>query len=345
MEALKNIAERILVIQTAFLGDAILTLPMIQKLKENYSWQNIDVISIPSTEDVFLSSPYVDNVIVFDKRKKHKGFRALYKFIRELKINDYSVIYCPHRSFRSALITLGLRVRETYGFDNSSLKSVFKYVTNYNNKHHEVQRNLALTRTESKIHDWKILPKINASDSQIRKVNELLAENMYEESFISIAPGSVWNTKRYPKEYYVRVINLLIERNEKIILLGGYEDKLLCEEIKSQVNNNVINFAGKLTVPETVHLLKQSKLLITNDSAPTHLGMCADIPVLTLYCSTTPDFGFYPYNNKSSILSFDDLKCKPCGIHGHQKCPIKTFDCGYKLLPQNIVNEVQNLMQ
>ena len=56
---------------------------------------------------------------------------------------------------------------------------------------------------------------------------------------------------------------------------------------------------------------------------------CVQIyPVLTIYCSTVPEFGFYPYNKKSSYISFNDLNCKPCGIHGYEKCPIKSFDCG-----------------
>ena len=77
----------------------------------------------------------------------------------------------------------------------------------------------------------------------------------------------------------------------------------------------------------SIALLKHSKILISNDSAPTHLGVCADIPVLTLYCSTVPDFGFYPYNNRSRWLSYADLTCKPCGIHGYEACPLKHFQC------------------
>jgi heptosyltransferase-2 len=342
VEALKT--ERILVIQTAFLGDAILTLPMIQKLKENNTKSDIDILAIPSTEELFLSSPKVDNVIVIDKRKKHKGFRALNKFIGELRTNNYTKIFSPHRSFRSAYITLALGVRDTYGFDNSTIKYAFKYITVYNYKLHEVQRNLALIGEETGDTNWKILPEISVQENQKRKVEELLTENQLTNSFISIAPGSVWKTKRYPKESFVQVIQLLVKRGERVVLIGGRDDELLCNEIQSYFNNKVVSLAGKLAVPETVRLLSKSKLLITNDSAPTHLGMCADIPVLTLYCSTVPVFGFYPYNNKSSVLSFSKLDCKPCGIHGYQKCPLKTFDCGYKLLPEDIVKEAQRLI-
>ena len=72
---------------------------------------------------------------------------------------------------------------------------------------------------------------------------------------------------------------------------------------------------------------------------------CAwDIPVLTIYCSTVPGFGFYPYNNKSKYLSYDKLDCKPCGIHGYRVCPVNSFDCGYKLIPEDILEEVEKML-
>jgi heptosyltransferase-2 len=74
------------------------------------------------------------------------------------------------------------------------------------------------------------------------------------------------------------------------------------------------------------------------------MGMCSDIPVLTLYCSTTSDFGFYPYNAKSSYLSYDDLFCKPCGIHGYDKCPVNTFDCGYLLKPEIVISKIEKML-
>ena len=119
METLKNNSERILVIQTAFLGDAILTLPMIMKLREKYPQSLIDVLAIPATESIFLASPDVDKVFVLDKKGSQKSFKAMNKFIMQIKSNLYTKIYSPHRSFRSGYITLKLGVRESYGFDNS----------------------------------------------------------------------------------------------------------------------------------------------------------------------------------------------------------------------------------
>ena len=344
METLKNTVKRILVIQTAFLGDAILTLPMITRLKQKFSQSIIDVLAIPSTEAIFTTSPDVDNVYIIDKKGKHKSFRAMNKFIKQLRSNLYSTVYSPHRSIRSAYITFKLGAKNSYGFDNSSFKYAYKNIVKYDAKHHEVCRNLTLIGEGSKETGWKSLPQIGFPEEEIKNVMIIFSLNNIEEKFIAVAPGSVWRTKRYPKEYFIELIKKIINIAKSVVLIGGNDDKILCEEIVSHFDNNVVSLAGELKVTETIYLLKFSQLLITNDSAPTHMGMCADIPVLTIYCSTVPEFGFYPYNDKSKFISYNELQCKPCGIHGYHKCPIKTFDCGKKLLPESVFKLVENMI-
>ncbi len=343
MEALNNSKERILVIQTAFLGDALLTLPMLEKLKQKYSSAILDVLAIPATREIFSASSYIDNVIVMDKKGKQKGLRALNKFIRELRKYSYTKIYSPHRSFRSAYITLKLGVRDSYGFDNSNFKYAYKHLIRYEQKYHEVQRNLLLIGENIRGESWKVIPSISFNKEMNKNVNNILLENHIQENFIAIAPGSVWETKKYPKEKYIEVIKLLSGYDEHFVLIGSSEDVKLCDDISSSAGSTVKSLAGKFSVIETIFFLKSAKLLISNDSAPTHMGMCADIPVLTIFCSTVPEFGFYAYNKKSSFLSYDDLECKPCGIHGYRECPIGTFDCANNLLPEKIVQELLEL--
>lgn len=343
MEALNNSKERILVIQTAFLGDALLTLPMLEKLKQKYSSAILDVLAIPTTREIFSASSYIDNVIVMDKKGKQKGLRALNKFIRELRKYSYTKIYSPHRSFRSAYITLKLGVRDSYGFDNSSFKYAYRHLIKYEQKYHEVQRNLLLAGENTEGESWKIIPGICFNNEVKKNVKKILLENHIQENIIAIAPGSVWETKKYPKEKYIEVIKLLSGYDEHFVLIGSNEDVKLCDDISSSAGSTVKSLAGKFSVIETIFFLKSAKLLISNDSAPTHMGMCADIPVLTIFCSTVPEFGFYAYNKKSSFLSYDDLECKPCGIHGYRECPIGTFDCANNLLPEKIVQELLEL--
>ncbi|MCX7797901.1 MAG: glycosyltransferase family 9 protein [Melioribacter sp.] len=332
-----NTGKKILVIQTAFLGDAILTLPMIQKLKEKYNDSMIDVLCIPATSEIFYHSPYVNEVIVYDKKGKQKSLIHLIKLVRKIRNAKYTKIYSPHRSFRTAIIILFSKVKETYGFDNSSLSFVYKYKVHYNKKKHEVERNLNLIGYDTEKNSWRIFPELIFKNEISQKFNNIISD----KKLAAVAPGSVWKTKIYPKEYYKVIIKFLIDTGYFVLLIGGEQDKDLCQEFYMEFKNSSYSFAGMLSPVETISLLKKTSLLICNDSAPTHMGMAARIPTLTIFCSTVPEFGFYPYNPMSDFISYDNLKCKPCGIHGYKNCPIRTFDCGYLLKPEYIIEKLR----
>jgi heptosyltransferase II len=334
--------EKILVIQTAFLGDAVLTLPMIQKLKEKFVNSYLLVLCIPSTRELFAASPFVDECIVYDKRGQQKSFYNFIKMIKLLRSHKLIRIYSPHRSFRSSLISFFSNAGYTFGFDIAHLSFLYKKKIKYVNNHHEVARNLELIDEDVSAERWRILPVIKINEDTEEKIKGLL-DQTNDRKIAAIAPGSVWLTKIYPQEYFVEIVKYLISMNYFIVLVGGKDDENLCSAIKNFFPSNCNSFAGKLNVIESVALLRKCSILISNDSAPTHLGMIADIPTLTIFCSTIPAFGFYPYNKKSECISYDLLDCKPCGIHGYKACPIKTFDCGVKLIPEKIFTKINRI--
>lgn len=334
--------EKILVIQTAFLGDALLTLPMIQNIKENEPECSIDVVCIPDTQEVFQFSDSVDNVIVFDKKGTGKSFFKLIKFALSLKKNDYTKIYSPHRSFRTSLLILMLGVNQSIGFDTAAMNFVYTKRIKYKKEIHEVARNLSLNGYTISDNNWKILPQISIPNEVIKKTDEIISR--FNGRIIGIAPGSIWETKKYPSEYIEKVVKYFAEKEYSVLFIGGQKDFQICNQIHQKFSDKTINLAGQLSVIESLAIINRLSLLICNDSAPTHMGVAVDIPVLTIYCSTVPQFGFYPYNERSKSISFDDLSCKPCGIHGLIKCPINTFDCGYKLSPEKIIKTAEQLL-
>lgn len=335
--------EKILVIQTAFLGDAILTLPMIQKLKEKFYDSSLAVLCIPATKEIFENSFFVDEVIVYDKRNKQKSLSFFIGLIKLIRKNKFSRIYSPHRSFRTSMLVLFSSTGATFGFDISNFSFVYRTRIKYYSTKHEVARNLDLIEFDTSSEKWKVLPSLSIPDDITAKVNGII-DDIDSNKIVAIAPGSVWKTKIYPQEHFETVIKKLIDIDYIVVLIGGRDDEKLCMRIEEKFSARVRSFAGKLSIVESIAMLKKCLLLISNDSAPTHLGMIADIPTITIYCSTIPEFGFYPYNQNCKSISLDDLECKPCGIHGHNECPIKTFDCGSKLLPEIILNEALRLL-
>ncbi len=331
---------KILVIQTAFIGDLFLTLPFLQQLKERNNSAKIDVITTPAGGEIFGASPVVNEVIVLDKKGSHRGIIATVKFALKLKKRGYDIVYSPHRSFRSSLIVWLIGAEKSIGFTNASASFVYSEKVKYEKSVHEVARNLSLLDSEYLIKDkWRIKPELIIPERSKGKIERYFIKNKGEQN-AAIAPGSVWATKIYPAEYFRKIIKYLTERNFKVFLIGGKNEFDLCEDIKGK-NPNVLNCAGKFRILESVYLISLCNFLISNDSAPVHMAMAAGVKALTIYTSTTSEFGFYPYLYGSGYLSYDNLKCKPCGIHGKKSCPLGTFDCGRLLKPEKVIDELK----
>jgi heptosyltransferase-2 len=130
----------------------------------------------------------------------------------------------------------------------------------------------------------------------------------------------------------------------QILLIGGDEDRDLCRRIRSEIGQGCLNLAGQTTLRQSAEVLKYCDLLVTNDSAPTHLGSAAGTRVLTLFGSTAPDFGFAPYGPKGRSLGIE-LDCRPCTNHGRRHCPEKHFRCMLDLTPDRVFSAASDMIK
>lgn len=333
--------EKILIIQTAFPGDVILTLPVLQVLKREFPDYKIDFICIPKTAELLEGNPLINNLIIYDKRKS--GINGFMDLIRKVRNSKYDIIISPHRSFRSTLISYLSGSKKTVSFDSSAFSSLYNVKVKYQKDIHEIQRNLSLLKPLG-INEMNLIrPELFISAESKDKVTKYLIEKKIrsENKFICIAPGSVWFTKRYPKQKFVKLCDMLSGRDMKIFLTGGNADKDISEFIlKNTINNNVIDATGEFKFKESAELIRRSELLITNDSAPLHLANAAGTKVFALFGATIPAFGFYPIGREDLVFETNGLKCRPCSIHGGNECPVKTFECMERINAEAIVNSI-----
>ena len=334
--------QKILVIQTSFLGDSILSLPFLQLLKKDNPEAAIHVVSTPQSAEIFEASPVVDKVIPLDKKKQHKSIAATIRFAKELAAGKYTKLYSLHRSFRTAVIVYFSRVKETYGYDTASASFVYRHKILYRKDYHEVRRLMAFLQNEVTEDGWRITPEINSREKLTPEKDAYIRSLFTDKKIIAIAPGSVWETKMYPVEHYEAIIRHFSGRDYSIILLGGKDERELCEQLAK--GTDALNLCGVFSLLDVHCILQECKLLICNDSALAHLGVSANIPVEMIYCSTIPEFGFYPYHDKGDYADLRELQCKPCGIHGRHACPKKHFNCGYLLQPEMVVKKAEILL-
>jgi heptosyltransferase II len=335
--------NNILIIQTAFAGDVILTLPLLEEIKFKFPDAKVSFLCIPGVANILGNNPFVNEVIIYDKRNSQKGIFSFYKFIKLIREKKFDLVISPHRSLRSTLLSYLSKAGQTISFDVSALSSLYKTRVAYKSKIHEILRNLSLLEPIGIIKNEIIPPVLFPSEDDAETVEKLLKSFKIEEheKFITLAPGSVWITKAYPEEKFAKLITILKEFNVKIVMVGGEDDSGLCAMIKVMCKYfNAFNAAGKLTYLQSAELIRRSKVLVTNDSAPLHIGNAVGTKVIALFGATIPEFGFYPTGKDDVVFQTGGLKCRPCSIHGGNRCPIKTFDCMKSIDEADIAMEV-----
>jgi heptosyltransferase II len=334
---------KILIVQTAFIGDVVLTLPLAQMLRKKLPDAVIDFVAIPRTAKLLANHPAVNNIIVFDKRGDDRGLLGLIELALKLRKQSYDVALVPHRSLRSALLVWLGGCKKRIGFSKSVGKIFFTDRIPYPNNVHEIERNLTLLRPLAILRDKKEPPLVYPSGTDQEVVDKLLFDEEVLDTarLIGVAPGSVWNTKRWMMEGYVELVKKLIADGFIVSLIGGAEDFSLCDRIVSTVDaGGIFNAAGKLTLLQSCELLKRCKVLVSNDSAPIHLAAAVNTPVVAIFGATVPAFGFAPYSEGSVVVETHGLQCRPCAIHGGNECPIKTFDCMKRITADMVFEKV-----
>lgn len=311
---------KFLIIQTAFIGDVVLATSLIEKLKVTFPDSTIDFLLRKGNESLFVNHPYLNQLIIFDKKeKKHK---SILKSIRKIRSEKYDYVVNVQRFFTTGLLTAFSGAKEKIGFKKNPLSFLFTKKINHSidkKGTHEVERNLSLIAHLT--HDKTVSkPKLYPSSKDF--------DTLPSYPYVCIAPSSVWFTKQLPKEKWVKLIKD-IPSKYKVFLLGGKEDVLLCEEIKTNTSSDrVVNYAGKLSFLASAALMSKANMNYTNDSAPLHFASAMNAPITAIFCSTVPYFGFGPLSDESHIVETKkELSCRPCGLHGKKKCPMEHFDC------------------
>lgn len=318
------IMKKFLVIQTAFIGDAILATAVVEKLHRFFPNDRVELLVRSGNESLFAGHPFIHKVWVWEKRKNKS--RNLRKLIGEVRREQFDVVVNLHRFASSGLLTMMSGAKERIGYD----KNPFSFAYTLRKKHliteqvgssflHETQRHLQLIQHLTD--DTPQLPRLYPT---IEDENAISAYRKHP--FITISPSSVWFTKQTPAEVWRELIGGL--PNMPVYLLGGLNDRALCDSI-AEGFPKVKVLAGNLSFLQSAALMRHAVMNYTNDSAPMHLCSAVNAPVTAVYCSTIPEFGFGPLSHTSFVVqSEESLECKPCGLHGKRACPKGHFKCG-----------------
>lgn len=313
--------DKVLVIQTAFIGDVILGTALLERLRQDYPNAKIDYLVRDGNQSLFAGHPFLNEVLIWSKQDSK--YAALWKLLREVRSREYDAVYNIQRYAASGVLTAFSGAKEKVGYKSNPLSLLFtksvehRFGKGFENVH-EVDRVLDLVGCNA----TRTNPKLYPSESDFVAVAEFK-----DTPYVTIAPGSVWFTKQLPVEKWIELINL-IPADKQVFLIGAKSDAFIAEEIIAGAEREAINLTGKLKLLETAALMKDAVMNYANDSAPVHLASAMNAPITEVFCSTVPEFGFTPLSDNSRIIQTNEkLDCRPCGIHGKSACPKGHFKC------------------
>ena len=324
-----------LVIQTSFLGDTVLTTPLVAELGARGP---VDVVVTPASAGLLANNPHIRKLFVYDKRGRDVGAggflrmaRAIDRFYGEAGDDGAAssagrTAYLAQGSLRSAALARLAGCRTRIGFDTSPARLLYTVRVPYDPAAHHAERlwRLAVPAAGSGV-DEMPAPRLYPGDAERAAVDELLGATSDPRPLVSLAPGSVWGTKRWP--YYPELASRIAHRF-RLAIVGSAADSEAARRIADSAGaQGVVDATGKLSLLASAELIGRSDLLVTNDSSPQHLASAMATPTITIFGPTVPAFGFGPLAPHSTALGHPSLPCRPCHHHGPPVCPLGHWKC------------------
>ena len=319
-----------LVVQTSFLGDTVLTTPLIAELAMRGP---VDVLTTPAAAPLLANNPHIRSLHVYDKRGADAGAPGLHRVAQRLgagvRARDavHRVAYLAQSSLRSAALAALAGYEERVGFHDAAGRLFYTVrVVRRADRHHaeRLWRLAFASNPDVEPPDGALRPRLYPAAAERAAVDAVLGAGAHEP-FIALAPGSVWATKRWP--YYSMLAARLAPRYRLVIVGGADDAELARATVDAAPPGRVVDATGTLSLLASAELIGRATLLVTNDSSPQHLASAMNTPTITIFGPTVPAFGFGPLAPHSREAELTKLECRPCHHHGPPVCPLSHWRC------------------
>jgi heptosyltransferase-2 len=289
----KDAIKKILVITLSNIGDIVLTTPVLSVLKREFPAARIDVLCGPNGKEIFSGHPFVYDFIMYDKLSKPHFKKEL---IRKLRINRYDLVV----DLKNSLLPLLIGARRRTPIIRPAAPGAV---------HKKDEHLRTLERIGLPVKDAQFAFYLDDDDRNL--VSGILADREVKKDFVVVSPGAKSHIKRWTKEAFASVCDALTgELGLDVVMVGAREDAGIISEIKALMKNKAFDLSGKLSLRQLGALIERSRLLITTDSAPMHIGHALGAKVLAIFGPTDPKK--YGPKGQGDVIIRKALACSPC---------------------------------
>lgn len=338
-----------LIIQTAFLGDIVLTTPLIRAVKKAFPDSRIDVLLTPQGAELLRGLEGVNERLAYDKRGREKGIGGFLSQVRRIRKRAYDICISPHRSARTSLLSFLSGAPVRIGFATASLSFLYTFRVPRPPSFHEIDRNLGLLiglgMSPEGAARSPVLPLDERTEEEVAALLDGVGVKE-TDTLMGIGPGSVWGTKRWPPAGFAEVGDALEDEcGARIVLLGGPEDSRAAEGVLKAAKGRILNLVGRTTLKQAMGIIKRCRMYIGNDSALLHIASVFQTPTVGIFGPTVPGQGFGPSNHRSIVVEKKGLPCRPCSAHGPMECPEGHFTCMAGITPDEVLQAARRVLQ
>ena len=322
---------KILVIRLSSIGDIVLTTPVVRCLKKQLKAE-VHFLTKKSYYSVVSHNPYIDRVHLYGSDRA--------KMMNKLAQENYDLIIDLHHNLRTFIIKRQLG-KKSYSFNKLNIEKwlLVNFKINRLPEVHIVDRYMDTVKPLGVTNDGDGL------DYFIQESEEVDLSTLpegFQNGYIAWVIGAKENTKQFPNE---KIINILESTQMPVILMGGKEDKQNGKTIMREMGRRplVYNATGLYHLNQSASLIRQAKLVITNDTGLMHIAAAFKKKIISIWGNTIPQFGMYPYYGHhyatNKIFEAPDLVCRPCSKIGRSHCPKGHFKCMKEISEVALIHE------
>jgi heptosyltransferase-2 len=351
-------APRILVRSVNCVGDAVMSMPAVQRLRELEPEAHIALTCPGNLQPLWQHNPFLNEVIPFDGRAAP---------IHLLAERDYDVAVIFPNSFSSAWECWRAGIPCRVGFAGRARRWLLTDIVKEARGERFVHKKLNVAGKEFRVKSCEVVrhqvrryldiisylggnrshvpPKIWLAPGELPSLTKFAHDD--GRQFIAINAGAEYGpARRWMPDRFAEVARRISEEWDcRCLLLGGLGDTAIAGQIEAKLRETVpdgsfvVNVAGKATLLELCALLRRCRLVVTNDAGPMHVAAALGVPVVAVFGSTEPELTG-PLHDRAVVVR-ERVECSPCFL---RECPID-FRCMERVTAERVAEAALKLLR
>ena len=341
--------RRILVRATNWVGDAVMSIPALQALREKFPAAGISILARPSVAGLYSRETFCDELIPYEAPKDWRGVTEKWKVARALRRRNFDCAILLQNAFESAALVRAAGIPVRIGYDRDARGWLLTHPIPVPRPgqipKHQRFYYLELLKRAKILETYGASGHIRLGSAPVaaRAGRQLLQKYALDGPMIGVAPGAAYGgAKRWlPERFADTAAQLAHERGASVLIFGSKEEHAICgivHQCLQAAGRQSMNFAGKTSLGEFIEIVAACELLLTNDSGPMHVASALGVPTVAIFGATDHE-ATGPTGAWSRVVR-EPVECSPCLL---RECPID-HRCMLRVSASHVMKEASELL-